>query len=144
MVSLPSFENFMASFYGLLLFTLSYESFHLYCSYLEPAVRSKRCPAISIRTVSHSETGDILVRVRSSLCSYLGNSHRPPEVNLDPLPSIVLLSWPSTFVAAPRFQVESGQVGGMVSIPFTWSSDVSFFEPSLGDPEGSCNGFPSC
>ena len=65
-------------------------------------------------------------------------------MNLDPLFPVVLLSWPASLEAAPRFQVESGKVGGVVSIPFARCSHVSVRDSSRRNPEGSRERLSNC
>ena len=105
--------------------------------YLEPTISLERCPSISIWTVGHSKTSDILIGVFSSLHGHHRNSHGSSEINLDPLFPVVLLGWPASLEAAPRFQVESGKIGGVVSIPFARCSHVSARDSSRRNSEGS-------
>lgn len=112
--------------------------------YLESAVNFERCPPISIRTVSYSEAGDILVCITPALWSDLRNSNRSSEVKLDPLLPVVLLSWPSSLITTFWFLVQSGEVCGMVTIPFTWCFDVPLPKFSLGDTQGLHNRSTSC
>ena len=91
----------------------------IYNSHLESAVNFKRCPAVSIRTVSYSKAGDILLCIGSSLYSDFSYSPEPSEINLDPLPSIIPFSRPSSLKATLWLQVKSGQVSGVVFVNFT-------------------------
>ena len=112
--------------------------------YLEPTISFERCPSISIWTVGHSKTSDKLIGIFSSLHGHFRKSHGSSEMNLDPLFPVVLLSWPASLKAAPRFQVESGKVGGVVSIPFARCSHVSVRDSSRRNSEGSREWLSNC
>ena len=112
--------------------------------YLEPTISFERCPSISIWTVGHSKTSDKLIGIFSSLHGHFRKSHGSSEINLDPLFPVILLGWPASLEAAPRFQVESGKIGGVVSIPFARCSHVSVRDSSRRNPEGSRERLSNC
>lgn len=108
--------------------------------YLESSVDLEGCPSISVRAVSYSKTGHILICITSALRGNLGNSNRPFEVKLDPLLPVILPGWPSTLVSTFWFQVQPSKISGVVTIPLARCLYVSISTPSLRDCEALHDG----
>ena len=121
-----------------------HRSLFLIASHLESAVNSERCPAVSIRTRSHCKACDILFRICSSLSGDLGDSPIPFKIDLDPLPSIVLFSWPSSLEATLWFQVESCPECSVIFISFARGLHRFIWDFSRGQPEGFRDSFFAC
>ena len=121
-----------------------HRSLFLIASHLESAVNSDRCPAVSIRTRSHCKACDILFRICSSLCGDLGDSPIPFKINLDPLPPIVLFSWPSSLEAAFWFEVESCKECSVIFISFARGLHRFIRDFSRGQSEGFRDSFFAC
>ena len=68
-------------------------------------------PVHPVQAVRESVFGYPLVRVLSSLCSYLGHLYQFPKVYLKPLFAIISPRWPGTISLAIRMYVQSGTCG---------------------------------
>lgn len=101
--------------------------------YLKSSIDLERRPSISIRAVSHSEAGYVLICITSALRGNLGNKNRPFKIKLDPLFPVILLGGPSSLESSSWFQVQSREIRGVITIPLTRRLNVLISQPSLGD-----------